>query len=242
MASRRRRGVAIGCVAAGTALVLGNGCGTTKVTGTARTGTEQLLLTDAWDRAVREIDFKPLAGVPVYLDPANVAAVDQGWVVSSIRQCMAEQGVLLRPKADEAQWIVEARVGAYGTDESNFLIGVPQVNVPQTVPGVPSGTIPEMPLVKRSNQKAVAKLALFAYERKTGRYVWSSGTMQARSNAKDVYVGGMGPFQTGTLRDGPEFMDLPIPIVGSKEPPEDEAPANAAAPPTVPTPEAPAGP
>src|SRR3954467_12256069 len=75
------------------------GCGSTKTTGTARTGTEQLLLTNAWDDALRKVDFRPLAGVPVFLDTANVTAVDQGWVVSSLRQAMLAQGVLLKPKA-----------------------------------------------------------------------------------------------------------------------------------------------
>src|SRR4051812_1004528 len=130
------------------AMALG-GCGTTKTTGTARTGTEQLLLTSAWDDALRKVDFRPLAGVPIFLDTQNVTAVDQGWVVSSLRQAMLSQGVLLRTKAEQAQWVVEARVGAYGTDEYNYLIGVPQTTIPTLVPGVPGGTIPEVPVVKK---------------------------------------------------------------------------------------------
>ena len=99
------------------------GCGTVKMSGTARTGTEQLLLTNAWDSALAKVDFRPLAGVPVYLDATNVAAVDQGWVVSSLHQAMLTQGVLLRTKPEQAQWIVEARVGAYGTDAYSCACG-----------------------------------------------------------------------------------------------------------------------
>ena len=40
--------------------------------------------------------------MPVFLDTANVTAVDQGWVVSSLRQAMLTQGVLLRTKAEQA--------------------------------------------------------------------------------------------------------------------------------------------
>ena len=87
------------------------------------TGTEQLLLTNAWDSALAKVDFRPLTGVPVYLDTTNVAAVDQGWVVSSLHQAMLTQGVLLRTKPEQAQWIVEARVGAYGTDAYNVAGG-----------------------------------------------------------------------------------------------------------------------
>jgi len=188
------------------------GCGTVKTTGTARTGTEQLLLTNAWDSALAKVDFRPLTGVPVYLDATNVSAVDQGWVVSSLRQALLTQGVLLRPKPDQAQWIVEARVGAYGTDAYNVLVGLPQTTVPQTLPGIPSGTIPEMSLLKKSHQEGVAKLALFAYDRASGQLVWSSGTSMATSSAKDLYVGGVGPIQGGTIRGGTKFIGTKIPV------------------------------
>jgi hypothetical protein len=188
------------------------GCGTVKTTGTARTGTEQLLLTNAWDSALAKVDFRPLTGVPVYLDTTNVAAVDQGWVVSSLHQAMLTQGVLLRTKPEQAQWIVEARVGAYGTDAYNVLVGLPQTTVPPTLPGVPAGTIPEMSLLKKSHQEGIAKLALFAYDRASGQLVWSSGTSMATSSAKDLYVGGVGPIQGGTIRGGTKFIGTKIPL------------------------------
>ncbi len=188
------------------------GCGTVKTTGTARTGTEQLLLTNAWDSALAKVDFRPLAGVPVYLDATNVTAVDQGWVVSSLHQAMLTQGVLLRTKPEQAQWIVEARVGAYGTDAYNFLVGLPQTSVPPTLPGVPAGTIPEMSLLKKSHQEGIAKLALFAYDRASGQVVWTSGTSMATSSAKDLYVGGVGPIQGGTIRGGTKFIGTKIPM------------------------------
>ena len=188
------------------------GCGTVKTCGTARTGTEQLLLTNAWDSALAKVDFRPLAGVPVYLDASNVTAVDQGWAVSSLHQAMLAQGVLLRTKPEQAQWVVEARVGAYGTDAYNFLVGLPQTSVPQTLPGIPAGTIPEMSLLKKSHQEGTAKLALFAYDRASGQLVWSSGTSMATSSAKDLYVGGVGPIQGGTIRGGTKFIGTKIPV------------------------------
>ena len=199
-------------------LLLAWGCGSTKLSGTVRTGTEQRLLTDAWDKALQRVDFRPLTGVPVYLDTTNVTAVDQGWVVSSLRQAMLTQGVLLRAKPEQAQWIVEARVGAYGTDDYNFLIGIPQVTVPATLPGVPAGTLPEIPLMKKTDQKAVAKLALFAYDRASGQIVWNSGTMLEQSNAKDVYIGGLGPIQSGSIRNGTEFIGVKIPSAADSSP------------------------
>ena len=167
---RRRPGRPLLALAALAAL----GCGSVKTSGTSRTGTEQLLLTNAWDRALQKVDFRPLTGVPVFLDTANVAAVDQGYVVSSLRQALLTQGVLLRPKAEQAQFIVEARVGAYGTDAYDWMIGVPQTTIPQTIAGMPAGTIPEIALAKKTDQIGTAKVALFAYDRASGKVVWTS--------------------------------------------------------------------
>jgi uncharacterized protein DUF6655 len=202
----------------------GPGCGTVKQTSTARTGTEQLLLTNAWDSALQKVDFRPLTGVPVFLDTANVSAVDQGWVVSSLRQALLSQGVLLRAKPEQAQWVVEARVGAYGTDTYDWLLGIPQTVVPPTITGVPAGSIPEIPFIKKSNQQGVVKLALFAYDRSSGQLVWNSGTMLATSNAKDVYIGGVGPIQSGSIRGGTEFVGIKLPIGTEPAPDESKRP------------------
>jgi hypothetical protein len=194
-----------------------SGCGTVKTSGTIRTATEQLLLTNAWDSALQKVDFRDLAGVPVYLDTANVTAVDQGWVVSSLRQALLSQGVLLRQKPEQAQWIVEARVGAYGTDQSNWLLGISQTTIPPTVTGMPSGTVPEMPLIKKSDQKGVAKLAMFAYDRGSGKLVWESGTLLAIATAKDVHVLGIGPIRSGTIRDGADLAGIRLPLTADSE-------------------------
>lgn len=193
-------------------IVFASGCGTVKTTGTTRSGTEQLLLTHAWDTALQKVDFRPLTGVPVYLDTTNVTAVDQGWVVSSIRQAMLAQGVLLRSKPEQAQWVVEARVGAYGTNDKSWLLGLSQTTIPPTVTGIPSGTIPELPLIKSTNQQAVAKLALFAYDRGSGQFVWNSGTMLATASAKDVFIGGMGPIHKDSIQGGAEFVGIRLPL------------------------------
>ncbi len=193
------------------------GCGTVKQSGTARTGTEQLLLTNAYDRALAKVDFRPLTGVPVFLDTTNVNAVDQGYAVSSLRQALLTQGVLLRPKAEQAQFIVEARVGAYGTDAYNWMVGVPQTTIPQTIAGMPAGTIPEIALAKKTDQVGVAKLALFAYDKASGKVVWTSGTQLDTATAKDMYLGSVGPIQSGTIRGGTQVVGIKMPLSSEDE-------------------------
>ncbi len=213
----RRRSRVVAGLAVALLMATSTGCGTTRSTDTTRTGTEQLLLTNAWDKALMRVDFRPLTGVPVFLDTANVTAVDQGWVVSSLREAMLTQGVLIREKREQAQFVVEARVGAYGTDGDSFLVGISQTTIPATVTGIPTGTIPELPLVKRSRQTAVAKLALFAYDRASGRLVWSSGTMLDQADTKNVFVGGFGPIKSGSIQNGTEVVGIKIPLTGEGE-------------------------
>ncbi len=105
------------------------GCTSVKMTGSARTGTEQLLLTGTWDNALSHVDFSALAGTKVYLDPTYVTVVDKDYIISSIRRTMAEQGLLLESTKDKAQNIVEVAIGAYGTDERDRKFGLPGLSI-----------------------------------------------------------------------------------------------------------------
>ncbi len=116
-------------------LTLISGCTTVKTTGTARTGTEQLLLTGTWDDAICRVNFQPLAGAKVFVDGQYVANVDKEWIISSIRRTMAEQGVLLESNKDKAQVIVEVGVGVYGTDQRDTTTGLPGVGVGTSLTG-----------------------------------------------------------------------------------------------------------
>lgn len=193
------------------------GCGTTNWSDTPRTATEQLLISDAIDRAVSRIDFCALAGKQVYLDATPIQrATDASYLVSTLRQHMLASGCILRDERDKADYVVEIRAGAVGTDRSELLFGVPATKIPQVVPvpGVPS-SIPEFKLATRTEQRAVAKIALFAYNRHTGRPVWQSGIIPVESKAKDLWVLGAGPFQQGTIYDGTNFAGdrLSIPLI-----------------------------
>ncbi|MBI3839496.1 MAG: hypothetical protein HY288_16370, partial [Planctomycetia bacterium] len=81
-----------------------------------------------------------------------------------------------------------------------------------------SATIPEIALVKRTNQQGVCKIAAFAYDRMSGRPVWQSGNRKIASRAKDIWVLGAGPFQRGTIYDGTAFAGerLNVPLVGKE--------------------------
>jgi hypothetical protein len=195
------------------------GCGTTRSTDTNRTATEQLLISDAIDRAVQTMDVHTLSGQTVFLDDSKVAdCVDKNYLVSTLRQYMLANGCQLKDQKDQADFVVEARAGAVGTDRNDLLFGLPSMNVPQipVVQPVPA-VIPEIPIAKRKDQRGVAKIAIFAYHRQTGTPVWQSGIVHEESSANDVWILGAGPFQRGTIYQGTEFAGAALRKEQSKE-------------------------
>jgi hypothetical protein len=206
------------------------GCGTTK----NRVATEQLLVSDAVDRAIENIDFSGLAKQKVYLDnrpiqhikaqgalnqgPGNVAIINADYITSSIRQQMITSGIILQDKIEEADYVVELRCGAIGSDVHEVVYGIPASNslnsaasLMPNAPPVPS--IPEIALAKRNDQYGAAKIGVFAYDRVTKEPVWNAGIAQARSTSKDIWIGGAGPFQRGTIYDAPRFAGSKLRIL-----------------------------
>jgi hypothetical protein len=198
------------------ALAVGAGCSSMKVTGTARSGTEQLLLTGTWDRALACVDFRPLAGAPVYLNTSYLPETDKGWLTMSLRRAMAAQGVLLKDDQKEAAVVMEAALGAYGTDEQDCQFGLPSLGSSAgaalvnpllgaaSAMGSSGGS--SMSLSRTNRQDAVVKLALFAYDAHTGAEVWESPVIFKASGNRDHYYFGAGPNRRSTY---PEVEDYP---------------------------------
>jgi hypothetical protein len=193
------------------ALGLCAGCGTTRMTNTNRAGTEQLLISNAIDQAVSHMDLRCLSGKTVFLDSQYLGdTVDKGYLISSLRQHLLANGCILQEERPKAAYIVEVRSGAVGTDQHSLLVGIPQMTLPAVVPAQPT-QIPEIPFAKKSDQQAVAKVAVFAFNRQTGRPVYQSGVVQAFSTLNDTWVLGAGPFRSGTLHEGTEFAGKQLP-------------------------------
>ena len=190
--------------------VLLAGCGTTRTSDTARTATEQLLLSQAVDHVLSAMDFTPLAGTDVYVDPTYLESVDKNYVLSSVREHLFAVGARIKDKADNAEMIVEVRSGALGTDRYERFIGVPQLTL--LPPPLPPA-IPETPFFKRLNQQGVAKLAVYAYRRKTGELVLLGGTGQSSSNNQSLWILGLGPFEKGSIRRGRRLGGEQLPVI-----------------------------
>jgi len=179
------------------------GCGTTRWSDSKRTATEQLLISDAVERAVMQIDMRPLAGRAVFLDTTILDdATDGKYLASALKHQLLASGCRLAAAADTAEIIVEARAGAIGTDRNDLLFGIPATSVEVAGNGT---SIPEMAIFKRTDQRGVAEVNLFAYERTSGRAVWQSGLAHTNSNTRDRWLMGTGPFQDGDINERMEF-------------------------------------
>lgn len=204
----------------GVALAVGLiGCGTTRMTDTQRSASEMILISQAIDTTVARLDFAALTGKTVFLDVQYLdGTVDKGYLISSLRQHLLAHGALLQEKREQALYVVEPRSGGVGTDKNSVLIGVPALSLPPLLPGVPT-SIPEIALVKNTDQRGVAKLAVFAYNRVTGRALWQSGLKEADSNLTDTWFFGAGPYSRGSIRPKPqlageELPSIPLPFTG----------------------------
>jgi hypothetical protein len=189
------------------------GCGTTR----EKLATEQMLLSDAVDRAVARIDFSPLRNEKVYLDTTylkqikGTAFVNADYIISSLRQQMVLAGCLLQENRDDATYIAEARVGVLGSDAHDVNYGVPGSNgltaAASLVGGAaPLPSLPEISFARKTDDSAATKVAVFAYHRETRRPVWQSGLSVARSRAQAKWLLGAGPFRSGSIYDGTEFV------------------------------------
>ncbi|HEU5117969.1 MAG TPA: DUF6655 family protein [Isosphaeraceae bacterium] len=208
----------LGLLAAAT-LSAGEGCSSMKVTGTARSGTEQLLLTGTWDRALACVDFRALAGAPVFLNTSYLPETDKGWLTMSLRRAMAAQGVLLKDDQEDAAVVVEAALGAYGTDEQDCQVGLPSLASSSALINPLMGAAaaassaggPSMSMTRTNRQDAVVKLALFGYDAHTGAEVWESPIIYKASGNRDHYNFGIGPNRRSTYPEVEEYPEAAMP-------------------------------
>ncbi|MCP4786874.1 MAG: hypothetical protein GY903_02645 [Fuerstiella sp.] len=205
-----------------TFLLVAAGCGTTQM----RTGTEQLLLSDSVDRTVDQLDFAVLAGRKVFLDTTyvkpvkGVMFVNSDYIISALRQKLTTSGCLIQDSKEAADYVLEARVGALGTDSLEVTYGLPASTAisqaASVVSSVPLPAIPEISVGKRNSALSTSKIVVFAYHRETGTPVWQSGSAISKSDAKDTWVMGAGPLQRGSIYDNVRFADLKIPLFRSR--------------------------
>src|SRR5262245_30352078 len=98
----------IPCCAVAINIFWTGGCGINK----SRLATEQLVGSDAVDKAVASVDFSPLSGRRVYFDTQYVDGLNMGtngnvkYVISALRQQMQAYDCRLQEKMETAECVV----------------------------------------------------------------------------------------------------------------------------------------
>lgn len=148
-------------------------CSTVRETQPERTATEQLLISTAADKAVRKLELDFNRRRKIWFDASRFEAYDEGYALGTIRTRLLTHGARLVPKRGQAEAVVEVRSGALSINKSSDLVGLPQIGIPVPL----SGTLelPEVALLKRSEQIGVAKLALTIYDAETGAFIHKAG-------------------------------------------------------------------
>ena len=169
------------------------------------TATEQLLISNAVDDSLSNIDFGKFAGHNVFLEEKYMESIDKPYILGSVRHRLMMQGVRIVDKKEDSDVTIEMRSGAVGTDSSKMFVGVPEVVVPGMV------TIPELRVMNRDMQQATAKIGMVAYHTETGQVLGDGGVSLSQSDRNNWYVLGVGPYRNGSLeREIDESKDISL--------------------------------
>ena len=174
------------------------GCTSMRTSDTARSGQEQLLISNAVDQALTKIPFSDLSDQAVFLDAQYMeGAVDQGYIIASMRERLMSNGATLVDSADGADIVMEVRSGGVGTDNSRSFIGIPQLSVPGPLPV----EVPEIRFWSRDSQTGIAKIGVVAYDADSRELLGRGGKVIAKSEDTGVTFLGVGPWYKGSIRD-----------------------------------------
>jgi hypothetical protein len=148
-------------------------CTTARDTLPPRSATEQLLISNAADRAAAQLTVGLRPGTKVYLDSSGFEGYDAKYAIGAITEQVLLRGSRLVPDRKSADVVVAIRAGALSVDQNDTLVGIPSLSVP--VPLAGTLTTPELALFAKHQYRGVAKFAATAYDADTGKIIAASG-------------------------------------------------------------------
>lgn len=170
-----------------------SGCMLGDTTKTPRSGIEQLILSTAADHALANTSLPFLSGKKVWINEAYFESYDKLYMLAAIRQKILRDGgeilTVLPIQKDSAlppeifykdTFIIEVASGGIGTDQDDSIVGIPAI--PIAVPFTDLVfAFPEISLLKRARQYAMAKFIVTAREAGSGKLVASTRTLLGSS-------------------------------------------------------------
>ena len=169
------------------------GCASMKESDTARTGLEQLLISNAVDQSLAKVDFRPVSGAKVFLKTDLLDCVDKNYVMLTTRSKLLANHCTLVDKAEDAEIVMEIASGGVGTDRTDLVVGTPEIPL-----GL-MGSVPKVNFYERKKAMGTAKLAIIATDAKSKQPIINSGFSLARSDHQHWSVMGSGPVLSGSV-------------------------------------------
>jgi hypothetical protein len=168
-----------------TAIMAQTGCSaTTPPPGGRLAASQQLLASEAVDRALAQVDWPNFRGRSVFVDIGSPAADDERhYLESAVTAAVAEHGGKVTPDLKSADYAVTVLGKAVGVDEDRTFFGIPALQSSL----LPVG-LPEIAIYRASQQKGVAKLETIVAGRSKGGHVVRSGPVESEAWIREKQV------------------------------------------------------
>lgn len=135
---------------------------------------EQLLLNDAVERSLSTLNVPMQKGDSVFVEAIGLSP-DLPFIREKVASKLAEKGLRIQERNEEAQYLVRVLVESFGTVQEETFIGTRQVESSL----LPLG-LPELALYKKLRQTGHVRLAVRTYDRGThqlaGSSIWHTGS------------------------------------------------------------------
>jgi hypothetical protein len=165
-------------------LPLAGGCSFSNRITLPRSAWEQILSTEAIDRALAKIEWPEVSGRSVFvrlgapgLDRPVPEGIDIAYLLAAVDVALVKEGAIVVRDDNEADVVMVVLVGAMGIDISGRHLGVKG-----SAGGFIPFTIPELPLYKRVRRQGFAKLEIALLDYKNGRVLHQSDPVQGTTN------------------------------------------------------------
>ncbi len=164
------------------------GCATSDRITAPRSAWEQILSTEAIDRALAQIEWPEVRGKSVMVllgapDEGGTSPSDREYLKRSTQVALADRGARVVSELDQAELVLSVLVGAIGLDISGRFVGVRGISG-----GFIPLTIPELALFKRIRREDFAKTEIALIDQKTGGVIHRSGPVQGSTHrVTDTY-------------------------------------------------------
>lgn len=147
-------------------------CSTTqKITNSARTATEQLLLSEAISRSLPKQNGSPLPipkGAIIKLDVTGLTP-DKDMAKGVVAAWLGLQGYIVQDGAEKATHRINVVIDSLGSEAGNTFFGIPPIQA-SLIPV----SLPELALFKADLQSGYARFHVDVFEMPSGRFIVSS--------------------------------------------------------------------